>query len=106
MTTTQSKKIRSAPPRSPSAALDDLEKLNDWSEQPSKEAASAIAPVVDTVTSKTETKPASEGLVIMSTRYPASLAAQVRFFAGTHFGVNINSFIVDAVREKLAREST
>lgn len=104
MTTGQSK-IRALPPRSPSAALDDLDKLKDWTEQPAKQAASAISGQAGTVAPKVESKPTSEGLVTMTTRYPASVAEQVRVFAGTHYGVTINSFVVDAVREKLAREA-
>ncbi len=103
--TTAPNKIRAMPPRSTAAALGDLDKLNDWTEQPTKQAAGAITPQVDTVAPKAETTPANAGLVTMTTRYPADIAAQVRFFAGTHFGTTINSFIVDAVREKLARES-
>lgn len=104
MSTTQSK-IRALPPRKVEAALDDLNKLDDWTEQPSKQAASAITERVDAVAPKAETKPVSAGLVTMTTRYPAAIASRVRFFAGTNYGVTINSFIVDAVREKLDRES-
>jgi hypothetical protein len=102
---TSQNKIRALPPRTAESALGDLDKLNEWTEQPSKQAASAITAPVDTVAQKAEIKPASAGLVTMTTRYPADIAARVRFYAGTHFGVTVNSFLVDAAREKLERES-
>jgi len=55
VSTTQSK-IRTIPPRSAESALGDLDKLNDWTEQPTKDAASAISAKVDTVAPKVETK--------------------------------------------------
>jgi hypothetical protein len=49
-------------------------------------------------------QPSAEGVTSITTRFPSSLAAQIRFSAGSTFGVTINSFVVDAVREKLAME--
>ena len=46
----------------------------------------------------------AEGVTTMTTRFPASMAAQIRFVAGSTFGMTVNSFVVDAVREKLAQE--
>lgn len=100
-------KIRSMPPLSRSAdqVLADLEKLQEWTEEPARDAADAIFPRMNPVTPPVEEKPAAQGVVPVTTRFPASVAAQIRYHAGSTYGVTINSFVVDAVREKLARET-
>lgn len=102
----QQNKIRALPPSR--TTVDDLavlEKLDDWTEQPVREAASSIKPVEAPTALPVEAKPAVEGVVALTTRYPASVAAQIRFVAGSTYGMTINSFVVDAVTEKLARKT-
>lgn len=84
----------------PLSAAQRLAKAQEWTEQPAKDTAQAIAleapPKPD--------KPMPEGVTAVTTRFPISVAAQLRYVAGSTYGVTVNSFVVDAVREKLARE--
>lgn len=102
-------KISARPPGaqklSHAQTLERLERAQEWTEQPAKDVATSIGKLEPGQQPGPPVKPSAEGIVSITTRFPASLAAQVRFVAGSTFGVTINSFVVDAVREKLARET-
>lgn len=88
----------------PLSARERLAKAQDWTEQPAKEVAQAVTAPVPAKAAEMPKKPAEqveEGVTSMTTRFPTSLAKQIRFAAGSTYGVTVNSFVVDAVREKL-----
>lgn len=108
-------KIRSAPPiRSAAEALAGLEKVQDWTEQPAKDAASAIAPSIDTVVTQTPLEPpvslfpwddalmgSAESVKLVNFKIPMRLYLKLKYLGDTTYDSSMTKIVVSTLEREI-----
>jgi hypothetical protein len=113
----QPNKIRSMPPsmRSPEQAMADLDKLQEWTEQPAKDAASAIAPKIEDVAAVAAQSPpaarypwedapgAVEAVKLVNFKIPIKLYLKLKYLGDTTYGSSMTQIFVTAMEKETDR---
>jgi len=110
-------KIRSAPPmRSPAEALAGLDKVQEWTEQPAKDAASAISPTVDPYVTVDPPKPSatrfpwdepsgsrSEAVKLVNFKIPMRLYLKLKYLGDTTYDSSMTRIVVSTLEKETER---
>ena len=110
-------KIRSAPPiRSAAEALAGLDKVQDWTEQPAKDAASAIAPSIDTVVTQMPAEPSvarfpwdealigsAESVKLVNFKIPMRLYLKLKYLGDTTYDSSMTKIVVSTLEHEIER---
>lgn len=109
-------KIRARPPATHNAAqaLADLDKVQDWTEQPAKTAASAISPPVEAVApaaAPTPSAPAFPWLVpgatdstrLVNFKLPTALYLRLKYLGETTYGESMTSIVTGVIEKEVDR---
>jgi hypothetical protein len=110
-------KIRSAPPmRSPAEALAGLDKVQEWTEQPAKEAASAISPAVEPIAPAELPKAAaarfpwdepsgstSEAVKLVNFKIPMRLYLKLKYLGDTTYDSSMTKIVVSTLEKETER---
>ena len=110
-------KIRSAPPmRSPAEALAGLDKVQEWTEQPAKDAASAITPVADAMAPVEPPKTpearfpwdeaaigAPEAIKLVNFKIPMRLYLKLKYLGDTTYDSSMTKIVVSTLEKETDR---
>lgn len=109
-------KIRSMPPmRNPAEVLAGLDKVREWTEQPAKDAASAISPAVEAIpieSSKASAarfpwdEPASstlEAVKLVNFKIPMRLYLKLKFLGDTTYDSSMTKIVVATLEKETER---
>ena len=110
-------KIRSAPPmRTPAEALAGLDKVQEWTEQPAKEAASAISPTAEAIASAEPEKPAAalfpwdesaigapEAVKLVNFKIPMRLYLKLKYLGDTTYDSSMTKIVVSTLEKETTR---
>lgn len=110
-------KIRSAPPtRSAAEALAGLEKVQDWTEQPAKDAASAIASSIGVVVTETPLEPpvarfpwddalmgSAESVKLVNFKIPMRLYLKLKYLGDTTYDSSMTKIVVSTLEHEIER---
>ncbi|WP_426148767.1 hypothetical protein [Polaromonas sp. DSR2-3-2] len=110
-------KIRSAPPmRSPAEALAGLDKVREWTEQPAKDAASAITPVAEVIAPVEPPKApearfpwdeaamgAPEAVKLVNFKIPMRLYLKLKYLGDTTYDSSMTKIVVSTLEKETDR---
>ena len=110
-------KIRSAPPmRSPAEALAGLDKVQEWTEQPAKDAASAISPAIRPAASTEVPKApearfpwdettisALEAVKLVNFKIPMRLYLKLKYLGDTTYDSSMTKIVVTTLEKETDR---
>ena len=110
-------KIRSAPPiRSSAEALAGLDKVREWTEQPAKDAASAITPAVEVIAPVEPPKAAEarfpwdeaatgvpEAVKLVNFKIPMRLYLKLKYLGDTTYDSSMTKIVVSTLEKETDR---